>query len=203
MKQQIRIGVFETNSSSEHSLAVMNLDKFRKWKNGELVGRVVSKQEAEHCWGNFWSRMLSLEFTDDLEKAKLENEKMFQDFVGFCKEENENYKQRCLSYKPKLTKTLTDEELKLLSNEEYDKYNHDKYMDDIHKFDENAYNQRKLMLDNMKFEDIHKKMCVEDGVWCTYQEFWDSWTKYDDCQSPFEHDDTTNNVHIIGKYYHS
>ena len=203
MKQQIRIGVFETNSSSEHSLAVINLDKFRKWKNGELVGRVVSKQEDKHCWGNFWSRMLSFEFTDDFEKAKLENEKIFQDFVGFCKKENENYKQRCLSYKPKLTKTLTDEELKLLSNEEYDKYNDDKYMDDIHKFDENAYNQRKLMLDNMKFEDIHKKMYVEDGLWCTYQEFWESWTKYDDCQSPFEHDDITNNVHIIGKYYHS
>lgn len=86
MKKNVRLGVFETNSSSEHSFAVINLDKFRKWKNGELVGRVIGTQEAKNCWGNFWSEMLSLEFTNDLQKAKLENESMFKSNIAKCLE---------------------------------------------------------------------------------------------------------------------
>lgn len=37
MKKQIRIGVFETNSSSTHSLVICSKEQFDKWKNGELV----------------------------------------------------------------------------------------------------------------------------------------------------------------------
>ena len=36
MKKQIRYGVFETNSSSTHSLTMCSKDDFDKWKNGEL-----------------------------------------------------------------------------------------------------------------------------------------------------------------------
>lgn len=37
MKIQIRRGVFETNSSSVHSLTMCAVDEFQKWKNGEIL----------------------------------------------------------------------------------------------------------------------------------------------------------------------
>ena len=36
MKETIRRGVFETNSSSTHSLTMCKEDVYTKWKNGEL-----------------------------------------------------------------------------------------------------------------------------------------------------------------------
>lgn len=37
MKKQIRNSVFETNSSSTHSLVICDKETFDKWKNGELL----------------------------------------------------------------------------------------------------------------------------------------------------------------------
>ena len=37
MKRQIRRGVFETNSSSVHSLTMCMESDYDRWKNGELV----------------------------------------------------------------------------------------------------------------------------------------------------------------------
>ncbi len=37
MKIQIRRGVFETNSSSVHSLTICSKEEFDKWQNGELL----------------------------------------------------------------------------------------------------------------------------------------------------------------------
>ena len=34
---QVRTGVFETNSSSTHSLTICLLSDFKKWKNGEVL----------------------------------------------------------------------------------------------------------------------------------------------------------------------
>ena len=51
MKRIIRGGVFETNSSSSHSLTLTDLETFEKWKNGELLfdnygGKFYTKEEA-------------------------------------------------------------------------------------------------------------------------------------------------------------
>lgn len=35
--RQVRHGVFETNSSSTHSLTMCSGDEFRRWENGELL----------------------------------------------------------------------------------------------------------------------------------------------------------------------
>ena len=35
--EKIRIGTFETNSSSVHTLTICDLDTYNKWKNGELL----------------------------------------------------------------------------------------------------------------------------------------------------------------------
>ena len=37
MKRQVRQGVFETNSSSTHSLTICTEDEYNKWKKGELL----------------------------------------------------------------------------------------------------------------------------------------------------------------------
>lgn len=37
MKKQIRYGVFETNSSSVHSLTIVSKEEFERFKNGEMV----------------------------------------------------------------------------------------------------------------------------------------------------------------------
>lgn len=37
MKRQIRRGVFETNSSSVHSLTMCSGEEYKKWKNGEVL----------------------------------------------------------------------------------------------------------------------------------------------------------------------
>lgn len=37
MKRQIRHGVYETNSSSTHSLTMCSEEEFEQWKNGELL----------------------------------------------------------------------------------------------------------------------------------------------------------------------
>ena len=36
MKRQIRIGVFETNSSMCHALSMCTEEEFEKWKNGDI-----------------------------------------------------------------------------------------------------------------------------------------------------------------------
>ena len=37
MKRQIRRGVFETNSSSTHSLTIVSQEEYDKWKKGEML----------------------------------------------------------------------------------------------------------------------------------------------------------------------
>jgi len=37
MKRQVRIGVFETNSSSTHTLTICSKSDFEKWKRGGLL----------------------------------------------------------------------------------------------------------------------------------------------------------------------
>lgn len=37
MKRQVRRGVFETNSSSTHSLTMCSEEQFESWKNGEVL----------------------------------------------------------------------------------------------------------------------------------------------------------------------
>ena len=52
MKTQIRRSIFETNSSSVHSITMVSGSEYEKWKNGELfydkdTGNLVTKEEIE------------------------------------------------------------------------------------------------------------------------------------------------------------
>lgn len=46
MKRQIRRGVFETNSSSTHSLTMCSEEEFEQWKNGEQMSHDYSVEEG-------------------------------------------------------------------------------------------------------------------------------------------------------------
>lgn len=66
-----RIGVFETNSSSVHSMTIVSAEDYHKWENGELFydtwnERLVDKEYAKSqdkffpydnfqhdCWGDY------------------------------------------------------------------------------------------------------------------------------------------------------
>ena len=37
MKREVRRGVFETNSSSVHSLTMCSGEEYKKWENGEVL----------------------------------------------------------------------------------------------------------------------------------------------------------------------
>ena len=37
MKRQVRLGVFETNSSSTHTLCIVPKKEYERWKDGELL----------------------------------------------------------------------------------------------------------------------------------------------------------------------
>lgn len=52
MKRQIRRGVFETNSSSVHSLTMCTQSDYEKWKDGEFIydywdGKLISTDESD------------------------------------------------------------------------------------------------------------------------------------------------------------
>ena len=51
MKRQIRKGVFETNSSSTHAVAIISDDEYKQYQSGELRlsrhGKLVSVQEYQ------------------------------------------------------------------------------------------------------------------------------------------------------------
>lgn len=65
--EQIRRGLFETNSSSVHSLTFCTDDEYSKWKNGELLYNKWKKKFVEpskateyneedlYSFGQFWN----------------------------------------------------------------------------------------------------------------------------------------------------
>jgi hypothetical protein len=51
MKQSIRYGVFETNSSSTHSVVLLNDKEYNDWKDGKIrisiYGDIITKEELD------------------------------------------------------------------------------------------------------------------------------------------------------------
>lgn len=80
---KVRRGVFETNSSSTHSITMCNESDYEKWVNGELyLARwgykdkdFVTKKEYEFALEEFINECSDKDITED--KEELENE-----FIG-------------------------------------------------------------------------------------------------------------------------
>lgn len=151
--------------------------------------------------GNFWSRMEVLEFTNDIEQAKKDNEETVRKYVNKAIKQQEDWKEKCLSHKKLLDRKLTSEELEKLSDKEYDEYEDKLYEDECYEFDEENYNYWKNRYENTTVDNYVKEVGITSKFWFTYEDFMNDLKI--DCQSPFEHIDIEDNIHIIGKYYHS
>lgn len=85
MKRQVRRGVFETNSSSTHSLTMCSEEEFEAWKRGEVLFQEYGSE-------NFVSaNKLS---NNDKRRAEEDYEENKDDFQKDWKDLSENAKQK-------------------------------------------------------------------------------------------------------------
>lgn len=65
---QVRLGVFETNSSSTHSLVVCTKEEYEKWKSGELLydGEFITSEEALLQIQKYTPEVTKIEDVDNL-----------------------------------------------------------------------------------------------------------------------------------------
>lgn len=82
MKKVIRRGVFETNSSSTHSITMCSKDEYDKWEKGECLkvgNSFVSREEAieelkKDEWFNKYHKDFDWNDTDAVDEALKDNE---------------------------------------------------------------------------------------------------------------------------------
>ena len=93
MKRQIRLGVFETNSSSTHTLTICSKSDFEKWKRGELLldewsdkfidVKKISEKDLESYYNSikkpYYKNYKDL---DDDERESIKNEYMKNEVSG-------------------------------------------------------------------------------------------------------------------------
>ena len=89
MKRQIRRGVFETNSSSTHSLTICSAEEFERWERGELL---YNKWEDEEF---IEIKRLVKEYENDAEKEYREIQGFLKNWSDLSESEREQY---CLEY---------------------------------------------------------------------------------------------------------
>ena len=205
MKIQIRRGVFETNSSNEHSLTVVNKESWDEWKEGKCLARVSDIKNCDYTNGNFDSYLYVFDFTFDFDMAKMENEEILQGYIDTHKERLEEWKRKCLEHEKKIKVKLTPEELEALSNDEYYKYEDDLYEDSLYEFDEKEYNEEMNEYNLLTLDDCKKPespvSIIWNGMWMTYEEFMNEFKL--DCYSTFYHEIPGSDMIIFGKYFHS
>lgn len=88
MKRQIRQGVFETNSSSEHAIAIVAYNDYERWKKGELVARSLGRKESPDPAGNFWSYIHDIEFAPAEQKDELNINFLKENYMNYCDPDN-------------------------------------------------------------------------------------------------------------------
>ena len=85
----IRIGTFETNSSSTHSITMCMESDFLKWKNGEMYWdrwneSLVSKEEVEKEMAKLKEEFISEH--PDYDKDDIDWEEQLEDYLNSDKE---------------------------------------------------------------------------------------------------------------------
>lgn len=135
--KQIRQGLFETNSSSEHSLSIMKEADYEAWKNDEIAVMFNFDEDSDSdggdsdgflgTWGNFSAHSLKIS-TCPIQKKLEENMKILRDWVkeeeedGWISKSHSNFKALVDEYEK--TEVFTDEMYKIFpylyySREEY------------------------------------------------------------------------------------
>ena len=180
MKDVIRCGVFETNSSSEHSIILMKNEDYRAWIDKRAMARLCGQKDGTHTTGNFWSKMINLEFTYDIDSA---NEENYIIALKHAKAEMEGlnmYRDKMLNDPPNMVEWTDNDQ-------------------NWYECRMNYYND--IINHGCNVIDDYDKL--ENGLWITYDEFWKAYTEESDCYSPFEHNDERLGMHVIGKYFHT
>lgn len=109
MKRQIRRGVYETNSSSSHSITMCNEEEFEKWKDGKILFDAWKEEFVDN-----------VNLTDDQkEYARKEYESKKNDFSKDWEDLSDSAKEKCYE------KYIKEHNL---IDEEYKTYN--EYMND-------------------------------------------------------------------------
>lgn len=101
----IRIGTFETNSSSTHSITMCMESDFLKWKNGEM----------------YWNR-----WNDELVSKETVEEKFLKENTGVSKEDPD--------FKDKLEEYLNDDDKTYYTYEEFNDYDYIEYETYVDKY---------------------------------------------------------------------
>lgn len=134
--KQIRQGLFETNSSSEHSLSIMKEADYEAWKNDEVAVMFIEDSYDSDggdfdgylsTWGNFSTHSLKIS-TCPIQKKLEENMKILRDWIkeeeedGWISKYHPNFKALVDEYEK--TEVFTDEMYKIFpdlyySREEY------------------------------------------------------------------------------------
>lgn len=190
MKEKIRIGAFETNSSSEHTLALVRTDLFKAWKEGKYVAKVVSRLEDKtRVTGNFDSEMLELNFTS----AAFDNNGR-----GSWQIQNERHLKELIAEKKKRLQVNMKKTIESLKNPE---------IAEIYNWTEDEvrenFGEAIKELDNSPewlFEHCISKLY--EGFWMTFEEFEHEMFGCD-CISGFEHENYVLGITAIGKYNHT
>ena len=94
----IRIGTFETNSTSTHSITMCMESDFLKWKNGEM----------------YWNR-----WNEELVPKEIVEEKFLKENTGVSKEDPD--------FKDKLEEYLNDDDKTYYTYEEFNDYDYIEY----------------------------------------------------------------------------
>lgn len=90
---QIRTGVFETNSSSTHSLTICEANDFEKFKSGEMImvsGKIMSFKEAiiaglENRWISDEDKVKLNKLLEDSEADKEQVLGVLSEILDVCK----------------------------------------------------------------------------------------------------------------------
>ena len=101
----IRIGTFETNSSSTHSITMCMESDFLKWKNGEM----------------YWNR-----WNDELVPKETVEEEFLKENTGVSKEE--------LDFKDKREEDINDDDKTYYTYEEFNDYDYIEYETYVDKY---------------------------------------------------------------------
>lgn len=189
MKIKIRQGLFETNSSSEHSIAIVNTDLYNAWKNGDVYARrLEEKEDDENSWGNFWSELRHWEFERMTSEEKDEkNRILFSEYIKNGIIANDMNKIHLKEY-----------EAMPVGEDEY--FETEECKRSFIKAQEIWIEEHEEYIKKIKLEDFDNDNKLYNHMWITYDEYMDA-LRNGDCYSPFEH--TQGDVSVFGIYFHS
>lgn len=129
----LRTGVFETNSSSTHSIAMCTQDEYDRWKDGELYyledsERFVTKEECDMILKKM---VLEDEISTNWDEGTLTFRGIIKKFDGY--EDRYNKINELLT--PEVIAEVTQEQVDELLDENFDRYempcSYDEYWDDL------------------------------------------------------------------------